>query len=559
MITLTRDYDVFTYNDQGVGIVIVVKQIDATRHYDFGAHITVMATSDNGVWDTIKENRTGTWHELYKSRSGMVTQTAREALRKAIVADLLGNDKEGDPGLKNTFGLGHPVITNDWRWTVRDACETIKDLYYAGEPLINPYDGDEEEDDTWIIPNLITRDINVVYGQSGSGKSMFALIAGECIHHGVDFSGLRTIKGRVLLLDYETTVQKIRRRLRRVDSGLGVESDSPMLYMPAKIPLAQMLEGLQTRILEQNIDFIIVDSLARAVGGPITDEVGVGAMFQAIRQLELPCLVIHHTNRSDDYYGSPFIRAYARSLWRLRSSKNEGIGQLSIQLEQEKENDGPGVGNVTFLMDFIGDPADPEQVVLAPQHPSMVPEFQGRASLREQLVWKLDETPHHKIPVNWLLDILKLRKTEAKPRLTPAEDSKASTLRNILWALRNNTARYKTLAKEVNIRKDAQGQEWLCRLSDLGQDDNWGWNEPTEDKEVQSRYDPEPPITETFTGLPETNTATETPLTPIVSDVSTVSAVEDTVASNGHLVDAALNMGIVLHEEPVKRRTVRDI
>ena len=399
----------------------------------------------------------------------------------------------------------------------------------------------------------------MVYGQSGSGKSMFALIAGECIHHGVDFSGLRTIKGRVLLLDYETTVQKIRRRLRRVDSGLGVESDAPMLYMPAKIPLAQMLEGLQTRILEQNIDFIIVDSLARAVGGPITDEVGVGAMFQAIRQLELPCLVIHHTNRSDDYYGSPFIRAYARSLWRLRSSKNEGIGQLSIQLEQEKENDGPGVGNVTFLMDFIGDPADPEQVVLAPQHPSMVPEFQGRASLREQLVWKLDETPHHKIPVNWLLDILKLRKTEAKPRLTPAEDSKASTLRNILWALRNNTARYKTLAKEVNIRKDAQGQEWLCRLSDLGQDDNWGWNEPTEDKEVQSRYDPEPPITETFTGLPETNTATETPLTPIVSDVSTVSAVEDTVASNGHLVDAALNMGIVLHEEPVKRRTVRDI
>jgi len=301
-----------------------------------------------------------------------------------------------------------------------------------------------------------------------------------------------------------------------------------MLYMPAKIPLAQMLEGLQTRIIEQDIDFIIVDSLARAVGGPNSDEGGVGAMFQADRQMERPFLVIHHTNRSDDYYGSPFIRAYARSLWRLRSSKNEGIGQLSIQLEQEKENDGPGIGNVTFLMDFVGDPADPEQVMLSPQHPSMVPEFQGRASLREQLVWKLDETPHHKIPVNWLLDVLKLRKTEIKPRLTPAEDSRAGTLRNYLWALRNNTDKYKRLATEVSIRKDSQGQEWLCRLSSLGQDDNWEWYEPTEDKEVQSQYDPDPPI-------------------------------EDKVASNGHLVDAVKELGFVIDEEPVKRRTVRDI
>ena len=204
-------------------------------------------------------------------------------------------------------------------------------------------------------------------------------------------------------------------------------------------------------------------------------------------------------------------------------------------------------------MDFVGDPADPEQVMLSPQHPSMVPEFQGRASLREQLVWKLDETPHHKIPVNWLLDVLKLRKTEIKPRLTPAEDSRAGTLRNYLWALRNNTDKYKRLATEVSIRKDSQGQEWLCRLSSLGQDDNWEWYEPTEDKEVQSQYDPDPPMSETITE------PTETPFTPIVSDVSTVSAVEGTVASNGHLVDAVRELGFVIHEEPVKRRTVRDI
>ena len=111
----------------------------------------------------------------------------------------------------------------------------------------------------------------------------------------------------------------------------------------------------------------------------------------------------------------------------------------------------------------------------------------------------------------------------------------------------------------MSIRKDSQGQEWLCRLSSLGQDDNWEWYEPTEDKEVQSQYDPDPPMSETITEPTETNTEPETQSTPVVSDVSTVSAVEDTVASNGHLVDVAKDLGIVLHEEPVKRRTVRDI
>ena len=56
--------------------------------------------------------------------------------------------------------------------------------------------------------------------------------------------------------------------------------------------------------------------------------------FDGIRQLERACLIIHHTNKGDDYYGSPYIRANARSLYRLRSAHNEGQSRLSIQLEQ---------------------------------------------------------------------------------------------------------------------------------------------------------------------------------------------------------------------------------
>jgi energy-coupling factor transporter ATP-binding protein EcfA2 len=223
---------------------------------------------------------------------------------------------------------------------------------------------------------LLSEDINVMYGQSGSGKSYLAAIWGQAIQHGVSICGLRTIQGNVLLIDYETTAAKIRRRLRRINAGLGLEGN-PMLYIPASVPIAHQLEALQRYVMQHDIGFIIVDSLARAVGGKITDEEGVGTMFEGLRQLELPALIIHHTNRADEYYGSPFIRAYARNLWRLRSVQNEGTSRLSIQLQQEKENDGPGIGNLGFVLEFEGDPVDPDSVTLSPQDASLVPDTRG--------------------------------------------------------------------------------------------------------------------------------------------------------------------------------------
>jgi hypothetical protein len=307
--------------------------------------------------------------------------------------------------------------------------------------------------------------------------------------------------------------------------------------MAAKIPLAQMLEGLQTRVVDYGIEFIIVDSLARAVGGPITDEVGVNAMFGALRQLGLPCLVIHHTNRSDDYYGSPFIKAYARSLWRLRSSKNAEQGQLSIQLEQEKENDGPGIGDVGFLLEFVGDPVDPDQVTVSPQHPSMVQDFEKRARLSDQINWKLDRQPQHKVPSEQIYKILKLEKTDAKPALSKAETARASTLRNYLWDMRNKLdgkkTEYKQLHELLLVQLDSQGQLWLCRNSTLGKNNIWEWNPALyEDEAVQSEYIAEPGY---------------------APDVEP--------QSNGHMVRAAEELGIVFQPEETKqqKRTVRDI
>ena len=433
MSTVRRELNRFLYEDEARGIRIRIKQL-YSKHFEASAHATISAEAPDGEW-----------HTLFRARTPITTDTARKRIAKEVGELVAGNERDGDMGMKGIFGVGSPVVANDWKASINEAMEMVLESYYAGTPPVDLYSEDaSDEDEVWRIPGLLSEDINLVYGQSGSGKSYLAIILGQAIHHGVPVCGLGTIKGNVLLIDYETTRAKMRRRFHRVDAGLGVDG-SPMLYMPASVPLVGMVEALQEYILQHQIQFLIVDSLARASGGSITDEEGVGMMFEAIRQLELPCLCIHHTNRGDDYYGSPYIRANARNIWRLRSAASEGLGRLSMQLQQEKENDGPGVGSLGFVLEFKGDPFDPESVVLSAQDASLIPELRKHARLWQQLQASLTETPNHRMEIATIGATLNLD----KPR--------QETLRNYIWALRNETGKYKKLAELMHVNGD-----WLA-------------------------------------------------------------------------------------------------
>ena len=429
MSTITRKYGQYTYDDEGLNLKILVKQIYA-RHFEASAHVTFAAEASDG--ESIK---------LYEARTPITTDTARKRIAGEIEKLILGNERTGDVGMKAIFGLGSPVVMNDWKATVNRAMEDVLRAYYAGTPPINLFDEDDGEDEAWRIPGLLSEDINLMYGQSGSGKSYLAIILGQAIHYGIPICGLGTIKGNVMLVDYETTQQKMRRRFTRVNLGLGVEGP-PMWYMTASVPLAQRVESLQEYIIQHNIQFLIIDSLARAAGGSITDEEGVGLMFEAIRKLEIPCLIIHHTNRGDDYYGSSYIRANARNIWRLRSAQSESTGKLSIQLEQEKENDGPAMGNLGFVLEFQGDPFDPEAVTLAATDASQIPELRKHARLWQQLEAYLQETASGTLPIAEIPDLLDLDK------------SRRETFRNYVWALKNNTNKYKKLAELMYVVGD---------------------------------------------------------------------------------------------------------
>jgi len=116
-----------------------------------------------------------------------------------------------------------------------------------------------------------------------------------------------------------------------------------------------------------------------------------------------------------------------------------------MQLQQEKENDGPGVGSLGFVLEFKGDPFDPESVVLSAQDASLIPELRTHARLWQQLQASLTETPNHRMEIATIGATLNLDK------------SRQETLRNYIWALRNETGKYKKLAELMHVNGD-----WLA-------------------------------------------------------------------------------------------------
>ena len=336
---------------------------------------------------------------------------------------------------------------NDWRATINEALKLLLKKYFAGTPPMNLFDytpGDEDE--PWRIPGLLHESINVIYGEGGTGKSYVAIILGQAIQYGIPVCGLQPIKGNVCLIDYETTPVDMRKRLLRVNAGFEVSETSGLLYIPAAQPIVHMENELMEYIVKHDISFLIIDALSQANAGSLQDDESIKQTFQSIRRLQTSCLLIHHTNKGNEYFGSAFIKNYARNLWRLQSAKSTDQKRMSIQLQQEKENDGPNNGNLGFLMEFFGDdPNDVDSVTLRLQNAALIPELRKHARLWQQLATYLSEAPNNRLIHKDIPDMLQLGK------------SARETYRSYIWALVSDNHRYKKLEELMHVEGD-----WLC-------------------------------------------------------------------------------------------------
>jgi hypothetical protein len=231
-----------------------------------------------------------------------------------------------------------------WRALLREACALVLRRYRQGEPLVILDKHRPTVPLTYTVnPLVFAKKISVLFATGGMGKSTFALFLALCISTGAAIAGLRTLRGKVLYLDYEDDESVHTRRLQAIQAGHPELRDAQVAYQRCVEPLARLTPIILRHVLDQQITFVVVDSLLAATGGDSTSE-ATTKLFIALRTLNVSCLIIGHTpkNLADGQeatiYGSVFNSNFSRSVWEVQKEQDVGEDGMLLALIHRKAN-----------------------------------------------------------------------------------------------------------------------------------------------------------------------------------------------------------------------------
>jgi RecA-family ATPase len=188
-----------------------------------------------------------------------------------------------------------------------------KAVHYESEPVIKPrrisaawLNGKPVPDRDWLVPGLIpARNVTLLYGDGGTGKSLVALQLAASTAIGALFFGRPVDQGRVEFLTAEDSLDELHRRLvdvaRSMDKPLNAFEGLNLISLADHDALLATPEGgrggpLTVTVLYNEIDqvlaeskpsLLVLDTLADIYGG---DEVVRHQVRQFIGMLRRLCL-----------------------------------------------------------------------------------------------------------------------------------------------------------------------------------------------------------------------------------------------------------------------------
>jgi hypothetical protein len=206
------------------------------------------------------------------------------------------------------------------------------------------------DDPAWTISGLpiLRSHPTILFGDGASGKSYLALWIAGTIARDVP----------VLYADFEFEAEAHRDRLQRL-FGTGMPRD--LHYVRCSQPIVNEVGRLQKHILEHEIGFIVVDSIAFALNGPPESAEIAAAFFRSLRTLNVGSLSLAHTTKSLEHadqkpFGSTFFSNGARSVWHVKRNDDEGAGSSTVELalSHRKSNTGQRLSTRGIKLGFAG-------------------------------------------------------------------------------------------------------------------------------------------------------------------------------------------------------------
>jgi hypothetical protein len=238
---------------------------------------------------------------------------------------------------KQDFGrlLADRARTSDVDWVghLEDCSQRIWLEDRRGSPAVPLHEVPRPNADAAIDVlgfRLLRHHPQMLFSPGGTGKSLLAsAIIGELGKRGI----------RTLLLDWEMDGGE--QRLRADALGL----PPTVLYQRCDQPLDVLAEAIRRTVLEQQVGFLLIDSVAPACTGRVEDAEVAIEFFKALRRIgTMGTLAIAHTRAEDGEqrpFGSVFWHNLARSTWFLKRVSESASDSIILGVYHRKANFGP--------------------------------------------------------------------------------------------------------------------------------------------------------------------------------------------------------------------------
>lgn len=238
--------------------------------------------------------------------------------------------------------------SQDWEHIIELVClETLESLR-QGEPATELWTYENVDPPQYLVHPLVAEgQPNFLYGPGGTAKSYVALLLATILQLGWQdnpFSwGTDGRSYPVAYLDWETTKNETHWREKCLKNGLALP-DFPLTYRRCHQPLADDIEAITAIIESSGAKALIIDSLAAACGGEITNEVQPATrFFAALRGLNLTSIIVAHTPRRSEgiekeIYGTVFFTNYGRNNWEIKKTQQIDEDEFIVGLFHRKTN-----------------------------------------------------------------------------------------------------------------------------------------------------------------------------------------------------------------------------
>lgn len=243
-----------------------------------------------------------------------------------------------------------PAGKGYWKVRVDSSCWQVVDQQRAGEAPVVLTGQPSASADRWLIDRWIPWGVpTILYGDGGSGKSLFALsvavhaLTGRPLGDDPNWR-LTPVRG-VLVADWEDTADEFNDRLGGLCAGLGCPVPQGIVYKRMQGPLRDTAAELRSLLLRHALDLVLIDSGSVAAGGELEASETALVFADTLRALPATCLVTCHVPWSQTEvegrrrpFGSIFFRNAFRSLIELRAAPDDGLSGLHLTCRLEKAN-----------------------------------------------------------------------------------------------------------------------------------------------------------------------------------------------------------------------------